>query len=276
MLNTFIITLREGVEIAVVLAIILAYLHQLGASRSAGRVWLGTTAAAIVSVAAAVGIFAVLHTTEVERFQAPLEGSLKLLAVIILTWMTLWMKRESGAIGSGLRQRVLHAVSDGSVWTLTSLVFISVIREGIETVLFVVGSTQQASPAATISGAILGFAVAAVLGGIVYGGSRHMALKPFFTVTSALLIVMAAGLVVGGVGEFQGLGLLPTGVAPLWSTRTLLSDTSIIGGLLSSVFGYADSPNLVQVVAWIAYLAGALWAYFRPAASPSPVSERSS
>jgi high-affinity iron transporter len=276
MLNTFIITLREGVEIAVVLAIILAYLHQLGATRSAGKVWLGTVAAAIVSVGAAVGMFAVLHTTEVERFQAPLEGSLKFLAVIILTWMTVWMKRESGAIGSGLRQRVLHAVSDGSVWTLTSLVFISVIREGIETVLFVVGSTQQASPAATISGAILGFAVAAVLGGIVYGGSRHMALKPFFTVTSALLIVMAAGLVVGGVGEFQGLGLLPTGVAPLWSTRTLLSDTSIIGGLLSSVFGYADSPNLVQVVAWIAYLAGALWAYFRPAASPSPVSERSS
>lgn len=276
MLNTFIITLREGVEIAVVLAIILAYLHQLGASRSAGKVWLGTAAAAIVSVAAAVGIFAVLHTTEVERFQAPLEGSLKLLAVIILTWMTLWMKRESGAIGSSLRQRVLHAVSDGSVWTLASLAFISVIREGIETVLFVVGSTQQASPAATISGAILGFAVAAVLGGIVYGGSRHLALKPFFTVTSVLLIVMAAGLLVGGVGEFQGLGLLPTGVAPLWSTRTLLSDTSIIGGMLSSVFGYTDSPNLVQVVAWIAYLVGALWAYFRPARSPSPVSEQAS
>ncbi|HZL81870.1 MAG TPA: FTR1 family protein, partial [Candidatus Deferrimicrobium sp.] len=92
MLNTFIITLREGVEIAVVLAIILAYLRQLGASRSASKVWLGTAAAAIVSVAAAVGIFAVLHTTKVERFQAPLEGSLKLLAVIILTWMTLWMK----------------------------------------------------------------------------------------------------------------------------------------------------------------------------------------
>ncbi|MBA4364853.1 MAG: iron permease [Coprothermobacter sp.] len=269
MLNTFIIALREGVEIAVVLAIILAYLHQLGAGRSASKVWLGTAAAAIVSVAAAVGIFAVLHTTEVERFQAPLEGSLKFLAVIILTWMTLWMKRESGAIGSGLRQRVLHAVSDGSVWMLASLAFISVIREGIETVLFVVGSTQQASPAATISGAVLGFAVAAVLGGIVYGGSRQLALKPFFTVTSVLLIVMAAGLLVGGVGEFQGLGLLPTGVAPLWSTRTLLSDTSIIGGLLSSIFGYTDSPNLVQVVAWIAYLVGALWAYFRPATSAS-------
>jgi FTR1 family protein len=146
MLNTFIITLREGVEIAVVLAIILAYLHQLGATRSAGKVWLGTAAAAIVSVGAAVGIFAVLHTTEVERFQAPLEGGLKLLAVIILTWMTLWMKRESGAIGSSLRQRVLHAVSDGSVWTLASLAFISVIREGIETVLFVVGSTHQLQP----------------------------------------------------------------------------------------------------------------------------------
>jgi len=275
MLNTFIITLREGVEIAVVLAIILAYLRQLGASRSASKVWLGTAAAAIVSVAAAVGIFAVLHTTKVERFQAPLEGTLKLLAVIILTWMTLWMKRESATIGSSLRQRVLHAVSDGSVWTLASLAFISVVREGIETVLFVVGSTQQTSPAATISGAVLGFTVAAILGEIVYGGSRRIALKPFFTVMSVLLTVMAAGLLVGGVGEFQGLGLLPTGVAPLWSTRAIVSDTSIVGGLLGSVFGYVDSPNLVQVVAWIAYLVGALWAYFRPATSASIASQQS-
>lgn len=275
MLNTFIISLREGVEIAVVLAIILAYLRQLGASRSAGKVWLGTAAAAIVSIAAAVAIFAILHTTEVERFQAPLEGSLKLLAVIILTWMTLWMKRESATIGSSLRRRVLHAVSDGSVWTLALLAFISVIREGIETVLFVVSSTQRASPAATIGGAVLGFAVAAILGEIVYSGSRRMALKPFFTVMSVLLIVMAAGLLVGGVGEFQGLGLMPTGIAPLWSTRAIVSDTSVVGGLLGSVFGYVDSPNLVQVAAWIAYLAGTLWAYFRPATSASMASQRS-
>jgi len=96
-----------------------------------------------------------------------------------------------------------------------------------------------------------------------------MALKPFFTVMSVLLIVMAAGLLVGGIGEFQGLGLLPTGIAPLWSTRAIVSDTSVVGGLLGSVFGYVDSPNLVQIVAWIAYLTGALWAYFRPAASAS-------
>jgi len=264
MLNTFIITLREGVEIAVLLAIILAYLRQLGANRSAGKVWLGTAAAVIVSIVAAVGIFALLHVTEIERFQAPLEGSLKLLAVIVLTWMTLWMKRESATIGSSLRQRVLHAVSDGSVWTLASLAFISVIREGIETVLFVVGSTQQASPSATIAGAVLGFAVAAMLGWIVYGGSRRLALKPFFTVMSVLLIVMAAGLLVGGIGEFQSLGLLPTGITPLWSTRALVSDTSLVGGLLGSVFGYVDSPNVVQVVAWFIYMTGALWAYFRP------------
>lgn len=263
MLNTFIITLREGVEIAVVLAIILAYLRQLGAARSANKVWLGTAAAALMSVAAAVGIFAVLHTTSVERFQAPLEGSLKILAVIILTWMTLWMKREAGTIGSSLRQRVLHAVSDGSVWTLASLAFISVIRESIETVLFIVGSVQQASSFATIIGALLGFVVAAVLGTMVYSGSRHLALKPFFTIMSILLVVMAAGLLVGGIGEFQGLGLLPTGIAPLWSTGAIISDTSVVGGLLGSVFGYVDSPNLVQVAAWILYLAGALWAYLR-------------
>ncbi|MGB9666780.1 MAG: FTR1 family protein, partial [Candidatus Cryosericum sp.] len=108
---------------------------------------------------------------------------------------------------------------------------------------------------------------AATLGWIVYGGSRRLPLRPFFTVMSVLLIVMAAGLLVGGIGEFQSLGFLPTGIAPLWSTRAVASDTSLVGGLLGSVFGYVDSPNVVQVAAWVAYLVGALWAYFRPVAS---------
>lgn len=264
MFNVFIITLREGVEIAVVLAIIFAYLKQLGQMKAAEKVWLGTGAAALVSVLAAVGIFFVLGTTEVEGFQAILEGALKIVAVIMLTWMTIWMKRQGGNIGGELKRQIQVALSHGSVWTLASLAFISVIREGIETVLFIVGSAQETSALATISGSILGFGVAAILGYILYRGTHRLPLKSFFTAMSVLLILMAAGLLSGGIHEFQELHMIPEGIEHVWSTQGLLDQESTIGSLLKAVFGYADSPNLVQVLAYWTYLIGAFYAYFRP------------
>ena len=94
MFNVFIITLREGVEIAVVLAIIMSYLKQLGQTKETGKVWLGAGAAALISLISALGIFFILGKTQIEGFQAILEGTLKIIAVIMLTWMTIWMKRQ--------------------------------------------------------------------------------------------------------------------------------------------------------------------------------------
>lgn len=264
MFNVFIITLREGVEIAVVLAVILAYIKQLGQMKEAGKVWLGAGVAALISVLAAVGIFFILGTTEVEGFQAALEGTLKIIAVIMLTWMTIWMKRQGGNIGGELKRQIEVALSYGSVWTLASLAFISVIREGIETVLFIVGSSQGTSALATIIGSILGFGIAAILGYILYRGTHRLPLKSFFTAMSVLLIVMAAGLLSGGVHEFQELHMIPVGIEQVWSTKGLLDENSMIGGLMKAIFGYADSPNLVQVLAYWMYLTGAFYAFFKP------------
>ena len=265
MFNVFIITLREGVEIAVVLAIILAYLKQLGQMKAAGKVWLGAGMAALISVLVAVGIFFVLGTTKVEGFQAVLEGTLKIVAVIMLTWMTIWMKRQGGNIGGELKRQIQVALSHGSVWTLASLAFVSVIREGIETVLFIVGSAQETTSAlATVSGSILGFGVAAILGYILYRETHRLPLKSFFTAMSVLLIVMAAGLLSGGIHEFQGLNMIPVGIDQVWSTKGLLDQKSTIGSLLKAIFGYADSPSLVQVVVYWTYLTGAFYAYFKP------------
>jgi len=264
MLNVFIITLREGVEIAVVLAIILAYLKQLGQMKETGKVWLGAGTAALVSVLAAVGIFLVLGTTEIEGFQAILEGILKIVAVIMLTWMTIWMKRQGGNIGGQLKRQIQVALSHGSVWALASLAFISVLREGIETVLFIVGSAQETSALATVGGSLLGFGVAAIMGYILYRGTHRLPLKSFFTAMSVLLIVMAAGLLSGGIHEFQELHMIPVGLEQVWSTKGLLDQKSMIGSVLKAIFGYADSPNLVQVLAYWTYLIGALYAYFKP------------
>ncbi|MBU3181197.1 FTR1 family iron permease [Clostridium psychrophilum] len=264
MFNVFIITLREGVEIAIVLAIIISYLKQLGQMKETGKIWLGTGAAALISLLIALGIFFILGTTEIEGFQAVLEGTLKIVAVIMLTWMTIWMKRQGGNIGGELKRQIQVAISRGSAWTLISLAFVSVLREGIETVLFIVGSAQETSAVATISGSILGFGVAAILGYILYRGTYHLPLNSFFTVMSILLIVMAAGLLSGGVHEFQEIHMIPVGIEQLWSTKAFLDQKSMIGGLLKAIFGYADSPNLVQVLAYWMYLLGALYAYFKP------------
>jgi len=264
MFNVFIITLREGVEIAVVLAIIFAYLKQLGQMKETGKVWIGTGAAALVSVLAAMGIFFILGTTEIEGFQAILEGSLKIVAVIMLTWMTIWMKRQGGNIGGDLKRKIQVALSHGSVWALASLAFISVLREGIETVLFIVGSAQKTSAVATVSGSILGFGVAAIFGYILYRGTHRLPLKSFFTGMSVLLIFMAGGLLAGGVHEFQELHMFPVGIEQIWSTKGLLDQNSNVGGLLKAIFGYTDSPNLVQAIAYCTYLAGAFYSYFKP------------
>ena len=264
MFNVFIICLREGAEIAIVLAIILAYLKQLGQMKEIGKVWFGAGAAALISVMAAIGIFFVLGTTEVERFQAVLEGTLKIVAVIMLTWMTIWMKRQGGDIGGELKRQIQEALSHGSVWTLALLAFISVIREGIETVLFMVSSAQEISAIATVGGSILGFGVAAILGYILYRGTHRLPLKSFFTGMSVLLIVMAAGLLSGGIHEFQELHMIPLGIEQVWSSKGLLDQESTIGSLLKAIFGYSDSPNLIQVLAYLTYMTGAFYAYFKP------------
>ena len=187
----------------------------------------------------------------------------------MLTWMTIWMKRQGGNIGGELKRKIQVALSNGSVWALASLAFISVLREGIETVLFIVGSAQKTSALATVSGSVLGFGGSAVLGYVLYRGTHRIPLKSFFTAMSVLLIIMAAGLLSGGIHEFQELHMIPVGIEQIWSTKGLLDQEAMIGSLIKSIFGYADSPNLVQVIAYWIYLMGAFYAYFKPSKSPN-------
>lgn len=264
MFSTFIITLREGVEISIILAVILAYLKQLGATHAIGKVWLGTAAAALVSLITGAVIFFILGQTELGDFQEVLEGTFMLLAVVILTWMTVWMKRQSSDLSGSLKEKVQNALTNGSTWALAALAFATVIREGIETVLFITGTAQTSTVGQVLGGTVLGFGSAAIIGYVLYRGTHRLPLKAFFNVMSLLLIFMAAGLASNGVHAFQEVAWIPEGFK-VWNTQAMLSQNSSVGSLLKAIFGYRDNPNIVLVIIYWVYLIPALIAYFKPA-----------
>ncbi len=264
MFTAFVISLREGAEIAIILAVIMAYLRKLEQSGENKRVWFGVGAAVVLSILSGVVINALIGANNAEGFQVILEGSFKILAVILLTYMTIWMKRQSAVAASSLQVRVQKALDSGSVWALATLAFVSVIREGIETVLFIVSATEKASTLSIAGGVVLGFGLASVIGYVLYRGTYRLQLRTFFNAMSVLLMIMAAGLLAGGIHEFQEIGIIPEGIKHIWNTKAILSQASLVGGLMKAIFGYRESPNLVEVISYAAYLLGAFLLYFKP------------
>ncbi|GBD24051.1 Ferrous iron permease EfeU [bacterium HR29] len=253
---SFLITLREGLEAALILAIILGYLARTGHRQHWRPVWFGAGAAGGASLAAAVA----LHLLAVElpgRLQEAIEGIGMLLATAILTWMVFWMRAQSRTVGANLRARVDAALSTGSAAALALLAFTSVGREGLETALFLfAGGSTADSEALYWAGAAAGVGTASVIGAAVYSGSHRIPLRTFFTVTSLMLMVLAAGLLTNGLKELHEANILFGNLGPrAWDTYELLPDNSSFGRFLATLVGYDASPFLGQVVAYVAYLA---------------------
>lgn len=252
---SFLVTMREGLEAAVIVAIILGYLARTGRRDRWGPVWAGTAAAAGGSLAAAV----VLHILAVElpgRLQEALEGFGMLLAVVVLTWMVFWMRAQSRTVGVELRTRVDAALSTGSAAALGLLAFTAVGREGLETALFLfAGAARADSEVAYWAGAAAGIGVATALGVAVYSGAHRVPLRTFFTLTSVVLMVLGAGLLANGLKELHEANILFGELGPrVWDTYELLPDNSAAGRFFATLLGYDASPFLGQVLAYGAYL----------------------
>lgn len=226
MVSALLITLREGVEAALLIGIILAIVRQAGGGGGDRRVWYGVAAAILVSL----GLGGVLALTgrELEgTAEEVFEAAAALLAVGVLTWMLFWMRRQAGAEAQTLRERTSAAVAAGG-WTLFWIAFVAVVREGIETALFLFAAADEARPLATLTGAALGLVAAAALGVAVYRGVNRLRLSTFFTVSGVLLIAFAGYLLAGSLhelGELAGSEALEEGgmiaaivyvVAALW------------------------------------------------------------
>jgi high-affinity iron transporter len=269
--GAFVTLLREGFEATLLIAIVLAYLVKIERREDFRQVWYGVGAAIMVSLAVAAALFVTAGGLE-GTAEYVFEGTAMWVAVGFLTYMVLWMRRESRTVAQGIRRGVDSAVEKGSQLALISLVFVMVVREGIETALFIFGITQTSTPLQVALGAALGIAAAVALGYAVYAGGKRINLGLFFKVTGVLLILVAAGLLAHGVAEFQEAGLLPE-LLPLWDVSgvQVVGEESLVSELLTAFFGWDPEANLLEVIAWASYLLAVGYAFLRPQPLPEGV-----
>jgi high-affinity iron transporter len=256
---SFVIALREGIEAALIVSIILAYLKQLGATDRSRLVWWGTGLAVLLSAAVGTLIFAAGAEFE-GAAEEIFEGLVTLAAVSVLTWMIFWMRRQGARIKSELQERVDTALVAGGL-ALAGLAFFAVLREGIETALFLFAAAQGTAVEGTtvdataqIVGAVLGLALAIVLGVLLYRGGLRLNLRSFFRVTGLILIVVAAGLLAYSLHELQEAGWLPFLEGHAFDLSASLPDDEGPGAILRGLIGYNADPTWLEVVGWFAYL----------------------
>jgi high-affinity iron transporter len=200
--GTFVITLREGFEAALIVGLIFAYLAKTGRREQATAVWWGVAAAVTTSVA--VGATLYLSAGELEGTSEQIyEAATMIFAAALVTWMAFWMRRQAATIGSHLREQVSESLRMGGGIGLATVAFIAVAREGLETALFLFASTEDSGPVIAVAGGILGLLAAVGLGVAFYRGALKLDLSKFFTATSVLVIAFAAYLIYGGVHEFS-------------------------------------------------------------------------
>jgi len=273
MAASVLITLREGLEAALIVGIILAYLAKTGNRDKFGIVWLGTGLAIVMSLIVGAGIF--LSAGELKgRAEAMFEGTAMLTAAGVLTYMIFWMRRQAINIRVHLQAQVNTALQTGSLGALAVLAFVAVGREGVETALFMFAAARTATPTTATVGGLLGLLVASVLGYLLYRGTYRLNLRAFFNVTSILLLLFAAGLLAHGTHEFHEAAVIPPIIAHVWDTNSVLHEASSLGSLLRAVLGYDANPSLVEVLVYASYLLVVGWVYFRPPTAKELAPER--
>ncbi|MEY4338280.1 MAG: iron permease [Actinomycetota bacterium] len=269
----FLITLREGLEISLVLAILVGYLVKTGRRDQVQSVWLGTAVAAAMCAVSGVAVHAATKGLEGKAEQA-VEGVLALAAAIVLTWMILWMHKNSKSMGGELRAKVDGAATATAV---SFIAFVAVAREGFETVLFLLGAeTSNASGAQVVIGGLIGLAVSALVGVAIYRMGSKVNLRTFFRATGVLLIVFAAGLVGKAVHEFRELFGFESGwlIDPMWSVTSgpLRADGGAFYDFMKGLFGWSADPERIRVFAYVAYLVPVLVLFLRPDRSTAAAS----
>ena len=261
MLPTYLLSLREGLEAALIIGIVLGALTKIRRSDLSLAVWLGTLSAVGVSILTAVLLTTFGMSLEDEAEQI-FEGITMLIAAGILTWMIFWMSKQARYLKSELEAGVNKAAASTGKRAMFWVAFVAVVREGIELALFITaaffaGDQSQITTniIQTLAGTILGLGTAALLGWTLFATTVRLDLRRFFQVTGILLILFAAGLIAHGVHEFNEVGWIPAVVEHIWDVNAIVDENSLPGQLLKTLFGYNGNPSLTEMISYFVYLA---------------------
>jgi high-affinity iron transporter len=271
--------LREGVEAALIVSIILAYLAKTGNRQHFNKIWLGTAAAVALAIAVGLVLFMTVGGLP-EPYEQLFEAATLVLAASVLTWMLFWMRRQARNVKGQLQAAVDRVLTDGGGWSLAVLAFTAVIREGIETSLFLTGQVTAAAGGgsgaewAVLLGALIGLGIAVAIGWLVYVGARRINYGTFFRLTGLLLVFIAAGLLSHAVHELIEVGWIGVLTAPAFDISAVLPDNSGIGLFLRALFGYAAAPEMLTFIVYLAYVIPVLFLYLRPVPMAAPQPER--
>ena len=255
MLIAFLIMLREGIEAALIVGIVAGFLKQSGHLRLMPKVWLGVALAALMCLGIGYGIHSA--TGEIpQKEQEFVVGVIGLVAVAMLTYMILWMKKAARSMKQQLQDSVQTALNrgNGQGWALVGMAFLAVAREGLESVFFLLAVFQQSPTWSMPIGAVLGLLAAVVIGALIYQGGMRLNLAKFFRWTGAFLIVVAAGLVAGSLRALHEAGVWNHLQEVVFDSSKYLHEDSPLGVLLGGFFGYTDHPTQGEVLAWLLYL----------------------
>lgn len=270
-----VLTFREGLEAALIVAILLTYLRKIGRPDAGRYVWIGAGAA----VALTIGFVGLLQIIGAE-FRYPekgiFEGVTGVLAVAMVTYMTFWMARQGRQMKGHLESGVRASLAEGGRWGLFALVFLAVIREGIETGLFLSAATFASSGTETLVGGIAGLVVAVAIAIAIYAGGVRLNLGRFFQIAGLLLVVFGAAMLRYSVHEFEEVGLIPPMIERVWYTGRELPEGTGLGAVLQGLVGYTSKPSLSQLIAFTGYyliIGLALWRPWRRTPSTGTVTQ---
>jgi len=259
---TFVIFLREGIEASMIVAILLAYLDRIGQRDHFRDVLLGVAAALGLVLVGGIATYVTIKDYAGSRTQTIFETVTYLVAAVVLTYMTFWMRNHAPHLSAELRARTEAALDGRARWGLGLLAFQAVGREGLETMVFTLAIVFASSTHGVLIGGIAGLVASLGIALAMYHLGKRIDIAVFFKVVGALLMVFAAGILVDAVQNLQQLGWLPVLAHPLWSTAHVLREDSTLGDIFHSFFGYAEQPTTMQVVVYLTYVVLAVGAFF--------------
>ncbi|GAA4209991.1 iron uptake transporter permease EfeU [Actinocatenispora rupis] len=281
MIPTLVIGLREGLEASLIVGIIAAFLGRNGRRDALRQVWIGVLAAVVLCLAIGTGLVVLSHELP-QQAQEGMETVIGLFAVVMVTFMILWMAKHSRGMKRELEGAASAALARGSARALVVMAFLAVLREGFETSVFLVSVLQNSGSVLSASiGAVLGIAIAVGIGYGIYRGGVRLNMARFFKITGLVLVLVAAGLVMTALHTAHEAGWLNVGQATALDLSWLVQPGTVLESLFTGVLGWQPQPTVVELVGYLVYAVPMLvyvaWPRRRrtPAKTPAPAPEQS-